>query len=51
MTDLTTMTDEEIEIEIERLCEEQERRHRVALKAIQRQVALALPVGLYASVR
>lgn len=51
MTDLTTMTDDEIEREIERLCEEQERRRVLALRAIRNQRAFFLPARLYAGTR
>ena len=48
MTDLTTLSNEDLEREIERLCEEQERRRVLALRAIRNQHAFLLPARLYA---
>ena len=51
MTDLITMTDDEIEREIERLCEEQERRRVLHLRAMAKMQPFAFPARLYAGTR
>ena len=51
MTDLTTMTDDEIEREIEERVREQERRHVLALRAIRNQRSMFLPNRLYVAAR
>ena len=50
MTDLSTLSDADLEREIERLCQEQKRREVQHLRAMSKMQPLFLPSRLYTSV-